>query len=156
MDVTRPAAVATLGRCDRAPEPVWCRATMTSQCATKFCQPTYTTTGNSSGQWGTFSVAQTAARSQQCHLSGGVCAPNPALPNCQSHASGTLVLQDDYFAIENGGGLPSTGTILFARAVNTAGGMDFWYADIYEGEPGSGNEQWVTRVSVAVTCTLCT
>lgn len=34
--------------------------------------------------------------------------------------------------------------------------MDAWYADIYEGEPGSGNEQWVTRVSVAVTCTLCT
>jgi hypothetical protein len=50
---------------------------MTSQCDTKFCQPTYTTTGNSSGQWGSFSIAQTAARSQQCHLSGGACAPNP-------------------------------------------------------------------------------
>jgi hypothetical protein len=132
------------------------RATMTSQCDTKFCQPTYTTTGNSSGQWGSFSIAQTAARSQQCHLSGGACAPNPALPNCQSHAAGTLALQPDYFALENGNNLPSLGTINVAVAANSGGSMDGWYADIYEGEHGSGQEQWVTRVSVGVTCTLCT
>lgn len=120
------------------------------------CLPTYTTTGNASGQWGSFSIAQTAARSQQCHLSGGACAPNPALPNCQSHAAGTLALQSGYFALENGATLPSTGAINVAVAANAAGAMDGWHADIYEGEPGSGNEQWVIRVSVGVGCTLCT